>query len=223
MTFGIQAVGVAEKALLHAQPLRCLIHHGHEGGLVPCHTVGHCQGRVVATDQHKAVQQFLQGQNIPGFEVHGRSLRHILRRNSIVRLEVALFQSHHGSHDFSNAGNKPLFIGVLGIQHPAAFLLHQNSRGGRGPQSGGPAGEQNRQQKGAEHPAKTASGHRTPPIIRRISSVSPAKPSANHPMSGSMPFPEGKCSPETRKALPGNAYITAKPALRPYPALPPFS
>ena len=38
---------------------------------------------------------------------------------------------HQGGHQLGDAGDAPLFPGVLLIEHPPALFVHQDGRGGR--------------------------------------------------------------------------------------------
>ena len=164
MSLRVQTVGVGEVGVGHPQLLRLLVHQRHKGLRLPGDAVRHRQGCVVAADQHESVEQLLQPQHIPGLEVHGGTLRHVLRCDRILLLHPAVLQGHHGGHDLRDAGNEALLVPVLLIQHPPAPLLHQHGGCGRRTDSISLTSKKAcRRQKAYGPPPKTASGHTGPP------------------------------------------------------------
>ena len=129
----VQAIGVSEGAVLHPQISGGLVHHAHESRLTAAHMTrdGHCG--IVSGTEHQAVEQRLQRQLLPLFQIHGGTLG---QRGLPVDChnfpQVSLPDRHQRRHNLRGAGDQHLRVGVLLIEYPPTVHIHQNSGRRRG-------------------------------------------------------------------------------------------
>ncbi len=170
----VEAVGIGEAGVLHAQRLGLGVHPGHELPRGARHRLGQDIARLVAGGQQVAVQQVQHGQNLPRLDARGGAVPGQVHRlggggHLGVQGELALVhrvQHHQGGHDLGDGGGIHPLAGVEIVQHLSGVAVHHDGGLGVGPwvlQGGGGCGEGKGHQDGQKQRKKTIFFHRNLP------------------------------------------------------------
>ena len=170
----VEAVGVGEVGILHAQLLGLGVHPGGELRRGARQGLRQNIAGVVAGGQQVAVQELLDGQRLPGLDVGGGAAQGQVHRlggggDGGVQGKLPVFhrvQHHQGGHDLGDGGGIHPLAGIEIVQHLSGVAVHHDGGLGVGPgvlQGGGGGGEGKGHQDGQKQRKKTIFFHRNLP------------------------------------------------------------
>ena len=140
MVLVVQAVGIGKGGIFHLQFPGLFVHQRHKALHTAAHMLGDGHRRIVAGAEQQSIQQGLQGQGLPLFQVHGGTFGTGRLPADLHRiLKISLLNGHQRRQDFGGAGDEHFPVGIALIKHPAAARIHQDRGGRRGFHRGYPA------------------------------------------------------------------------------------
>ena len=134
----VQAMGVGEVGVLHAQLLGLGVHPLHKGLGAARNCLGQDVTGLVGGGEQVAVEQLLHSEDLPSLNggigvgaALGQGYRLLGGGNLIIQAELASLnglQHHQGGHDLGDGGGVNALIAVLLIEYLAVVAVYQDGR-----------------------------------------------------------------------------------------------
>ena len=132
MPFTVQPAGVFKVGPVHAKGRGLLVHHRDKRALASAHILGHRHCGVVGAGYTDRLEHVVQRHLLAGFQpdlTAAHAVGMFRHRHRILPADLAglhRFKGQQQRHHLGDGSDRPLFVGILLIQHRTGILIHQD-------------------------------------------------------------------------------------------------